>query len=348
MKIHELHYSNTNTYLIEGEKGKLLFDTGWAGTFPAFCRALGEMKIAAQDIDFILISHYHPDHMGIAQEIGDQGGVLLVPDVQEGFLHAADHVFEKEKNRAFIPVRDDRIRRITIDEGTAVLNEIGIGGRIIHTPGHSEDSISLFLDSGDLFVGDLNPLYELEAHKGTEIEESWNKLLALKPRRVHYGHAKTAVLENLKLVVPALEEMWFRESLMADEETMAYNHSWGGTIPFPREQWAEWYDRWIVAHDNKRFYRYLKAESGFVGEVAYHYDTEYDGFVADVIIFSKFRGKGYGAKGLEMLCAAAKENGISVLYDDIAIDNTAIGLFLKQGFYEEYRTNEKIVLKKEL
>ncbi|MCR5324060.1 MAG: MBL fold metallo-hydrolase [Lachnospiraceae bacterium] len=194
MIIHELHYSNTNTYLIEVEKGKLLFDTGWAGTFPAFCRALGEIKVAVQDIDLILISHYHPDHMGIAQEIADQGAALLVPDVQEKFVHAADNVFEKEKNRAFIPVRDDRIRRITLDESTDVLNETGIGGRIIHTPGHSEDSISLFLDSGELFVGDLNPLYELEAHKGTQIEESWKKLLILGPKKVYYGHAKTVMI----------------------------------------------------------------------------------------------------------------------------------------------------------
>ena len=152
----------------------------------------------------------------------------------------------------------------------------------------------------------------------------------------------------LELVVPTLEEMWFRESLMADEETMAYNHAWGGTIPFPKEKWKGWYDHWIVNHENKRYYRYLKDENGFVGEIAYHYDSEYDGYVADVIIFSKFRGKGYGSKGLEMLCAAAKENGINVLYDDIAIDNTAIKLFLKHGFYEDYRTEEKIVLKKEL
>ena len=83
-----------------------------------------------------------------------------------------------------------------------------------------------------------------------------------------------------------------------------------------------------------------------MGEIAYHYDPEYDAYVADVIVFSKYRGKGYGAKGLEMLCTAAKENGVSVLYDDIAIDNPAISIFLKQGFYEEFRTEEKIFLKK--
>ena len=150
----------------------------------------------------------------------------------------------------------------------------------------------------------------------------------------------------LELVVPKLEDMWFREILLADEETMAYNHAWGGTIPFPKERWQEWYDYWIINHENKRYYRYLKNENEFVGEISYHYDSKYDGYVADLIVFSKCRGKGYGTIGLEMLCAKAKENGVTILYDDIAIDNTAVILFFKQGFYEEYRTEEKIVLKK--
>ena len=49
-----------------------------------------------------------------------------------------------------------------------------------------------------------------------------------------------------------------------------------------------------------------------------------------------------------MLCSMAKNNGVSILYDDIAIDNPAIKLFLKHGFVEESRTEEKIILKKEL
>ena len=152
----------------------------------------------------------------------------------------------------------------------------------------------------------------------------------------------------LEVVTPTFADMWFRESLMADEETMSYNHTWGGTIPFPKEKWQNWYDYWIINHENQRYYRYLKAENRFVGEVAYHYDPEYEGYVANVIVLSRFRGKGYGAQGLELLCAAAKENGINALYDDIAIDNTAVRLYLKQGFYEVYRTDEKIVLKKDL
>jgi len=152
----------------------------------------------------------------------------------------------------------------------------------------------------------------------------------------------------LKAITPALEDMWFRESLMADEETMAYNHAWGGTIPFPKEDWEDWYDYWVVNHEGKRYYRYLQDGNGFVGEIAYHYDSEYDGYVANIIIHSKYRGQGYGAQGLTLLCEAAKAAGANAIYDDIAIDNTAIKLFLKQGFNECYRTEEIILLKKEL
>lgn len=194
--VEEIKYSNTNTYLIHGKKGDMLFDTGWAGTFGAFCKAFGEKELKLQSIKYLLISHFHPDHMGIAQEISDAAGaVIVVPDVQTDFIHSPDHIFEKEKNRDFIPIDDSRIKVISIEKSSRYLKELGISGEIIHTPGHSSDSISLWLDKERaLLVGDLNPLYELEAHKGTLIAESWEKLLKLKPDTVYYGHAKTAEL----------------------------------------------------------------------------------------------------------------------------------------------------------
>ncbi len=152
----------------------------------------------------------------------------------------------------------------------------------------------------------------------------------------------------LETVTPHLADLWFREKLLADEATMSYNHAWGGTIPFPREKWETWYDHWILHPGRLRYYRYLRNERGFVGEIAYHYDSGYDAYMADVIVFSAYRGNGYGARGLELLCTAAKENGISVLLDDIAVDNPAAALFLKQGFRETCRTNEKIMLRKDL
>lgn len=61
---------------------------------------------------------------------------------------------------------------------------------------------------------------------------------------------------------PRLEDLWFRQAMMTDPETMEYNRAWGGTIPFPCEKWAEWYDIW-VQNPNKRFYRQLNCQGWF-------------------------------------------------------------------------------------
>lgn len=153
----------------------------------------------------------------------------------------------------------------------------------------------------------------------------------------------------LTLYKPEYEDLWFRQKMLEDEETMSYNHAWGGTIPWPEEKWKDWYACWITNREDRRYYRYLKdGEGRFVGEIAYHFDPELRHQTASVIIYSLHRGNGYGAEALELLCAEAKRNGISVMYDDIAADNPAIRLFLKHGFTEEYRTEEKVILRREL
>ena len=154
----------------------------------------------------------------------------------------------------------------------------------------------------------------------------------------------------IELYTPSPEDLWFRQRFLGDEETMSYNHAWGGTIPFPEEEWGPWYDHWVAHPEGKRFYRYLldKDSNAFVGEIAFHFDPVRGLWLADVIVAAEYRGRGYGRQGLELLCRAAADEGIETLYDDIAIDNPGIALFLKAGFTEEYRTDEIIMLKKEL
>ena len=153
----------------------------------------------------------------------------------------------------------------------------------------------------------------------------------------------------LTLYTPKYEDLWFRQTMMADEDTMSYNHTWGGTIPFPKEEWQGWYEPWVVDPRDRRYYRYLKNEDDeFVGEIAYHLDDILKGYMVDVIIYSKFRGRGYGSEGLDILCEEAKKNGITFLFDDIAIDNPSIEMFLRHGFTEEARTEQVVLLKKVL
>lgn len=152
----------------------------------------------------------------------------------------------------------------------------------------------------------------------------------------------------LELYEPHMEDLWFKEKMLGDEQTMSYNHTYGGIIPFPQEEWADWHARWIINHDGKRFYRYIRDDGTFVGEAAYHFDEERQIYIADVIIYAPYRGMGYGRKGLLLLCEAAKENGLMEIYDDIAIVNSSVALFLKCGFVEVLRTSEFVLVKKEL
>ena len=149
---------------------------------------------------------------------------------------------------------------------------------------------------------------------------------------------------------PELEELSIRSRLLSDPETMQYNHAYGGTIDFPRERWADWYARWLEGRMGAHFYRYLcHEESGaFVGEAAYHYDGAFGEYLCDVLVSAQYRGRGFGRQGLELLCEAARENGIKRLADNIAVDNPAAELFQRCGFRERLRNGEYILMEKEL
>lgn len=60
---------------------------------------------------------------------------------------------------------------------------------IIHTPGHSPDSVSLVLDSGECFVGDLEPFEHLKAYEeNTALKRDWERILSFHPRQIFYAH----------------------------------------------------------------------------------------------------------------------------------------------------------------
>lgn len=120
---------------------------------------------------------------------------------------------------------------------------------------------------------------------------------------------------------------------------------WNTTTP-GEERWEDWYTKWMGGNKNY-FYRYLAEENGtFVGEAAYHYDDVRGIILCDVIVHAKYRGRGYGKQGLCLLCDAARANGLTELYDDIAVDNPAIKLFLNSGFLVERETEENITVKR--
>ena len=153
----------------------------------------------------------------------------------------------------------------------------------------------------------------------------------------------------VKLVKPKREELTFRQELLADEKTMSYNAKWGGTIDFLPERWGHWYEYW-VEHPDRRFYRYLYSmeDNAAVGEIAFHFDEEFQCYICNIIIRHCYRGRGFGRSGLLLLLDEAKRQGISAVCDNIARDNPAIRLFKQLGFIEKWRNEDFIMLEKTL
>ncbi len=186
----KLRYGNTNTFYIPGAGGGLLVDTDWAGTLPLFFKAIKTAGIEMKAITTLLVTHYHPDHMGLAGELQRLGVKLLVVDVQRLFVHASDEIFARDKHLSYRAVDESAATVISCAESRDVLKGLGIDGEILHTPSHSEDSVSLALDDESCLVGDLEPLAYLAGYEeNPALKSDWEQLMRRRPKRILYAHA---------------------------------------------------------------------------------------------------------------------------------------------------------------
>ena len=187
--ITKLKYGNTNTFLIRGERGNLLVDTDYAGTLPGFYRAIKGEGIRISDIDYVLATHYHPDHMGLISELMKQGVRLLLLDTQRPHVHFSDAIFARDKRLHYEPISAETATVLKSAESRAFLGRLGIHGEIVVTPSHSPDSVSLLLDSGECFVGDLEPMEYLDAYEEKEeLQRDWELILNHGPKVICYAH----------------------------------------------------------------------------------------------------------------------------------------------------------------
>ena len=184
----KLRYGNTNTFFVRGNKGGLLIDTDYAGTLPAFFKAIKNAGIRVTDIKYVLATHYHPDHIGLVGQLSEQGIKLLLVDTQKEAVHFSDKIFEKDK-LPYSVINESDALVISCEESRKLLSSLGISGEIIHTPSHSKDSISLILDDGSCFVGDLDPSEYLEAYENnTALKNDWNLIMSFNPKTVFFAH----------------------------------------------------------------------------------------------------------------------------------------------------------------
>lgn len=179
-------YRSTNYWVISAGKSRLLVDLGWAGMIGAMKANLARLGVPLAEIRYGFATHYHMDHAGHAQELKLAGMKLLVMESQlEWISRMKDHIKPRD-NYLDITLDDNVI--IEFSESRAFLKGMGIPGEIFPTPGHSPDSVSLLLDDGGAFTGDLTHPALATEETAEEVSASWRILLDRGAKRVYPAH----------------------------------------------------------------------------------------------------------------------------------------------------------------
>jgi len=191
-----LKYGNTNTFYVPGKPGGLLIDTDYAGTLQAFFRSLKMNHLELDDISYVLPTHCHPDHIGLIGELQHLGVKLLLIDKQLATVHFPDGIFRRDRHLRYVPIDEKQAAIISCGVSREFLRSIGIEGEIISTSSHSKDSISVILDCGDCFVGDLEPFEYLGGYENNlQLQKDWSLIMSRKPKRTFYAHANEKILD---------------------------------------------------------------------------------------------------------------------------------------------------------
>lgn len=184
LTIVNVGYRSTHYWVLSAGTSRLLVDIGWPGTLGTMKANLRRMGIPLHELRYALSTHYHIDHAGLAEEMKREGVPLLVLDIQAPAIPRMKAWTKLWDNYVEITGHGNVV--ITAEQSREVLDRIGIRGEILPTPGHSDHCVSLLLDDGSAFTGDL----PAEAHAaGNPIAlETWRRLRERGARRVYPAH----------------------------------------------------------------------------------------------------------------------------------------------------------------
>jgi len=222
MTIYPIPLGVGNTYIIQGE-GVVMIDGGGPKKAKAFIKAMKKTSIKPGDIKLLILTHGHWDHIGSAKDIKEiTGAKIAMHKRDKDWLEKSlkplppgvtlwGKIFAKIM-AMFMPlvhIPGTNVDIILGDEEFS-LTAFGIAGKIIPTPGHSPGSVSIVLDTGDAFVGDLamnafpmrlSPGLPIFAEDLQKVKDSWNLILGCGLKMIYPGHGSPFSSEIMRKVL---------------------------------------------------------------------------------------------------------------------------------------------------
>jgi glyoxylase-like metal-dependent hydrolase (beta-lactamase superfamily II) len=135
-KVYQITHRGVNIILI-AEEELTLIDTGFRGSSPRIISFIHSLGRSVEDVSLIIITHNHLDHAGGLAELKKLTKAKVA-------IHRAD-ISDEESQLPYRSIVDLQL------EGGEVLSPLG-GLRVIHTPGHTPGSISLFSPKKKLLI----------------------------------------------------------------------------------------------------------------------------------------------------------------------------------------------------
>lgn len=191
MNVVTLSYQSINCYLIPANDGWLMIDSGLPDTFSQILQLLNQNHIAVNEINYLIITHYHPGHAGLTQRLRDLGTNLIVHEYQLPHINKLNLQFKKNPKANFRDIVSGNYIVLNDDNSPEFFESIGIHGLMISTPGHSDDSISLIIDGCCAFTGDLPSISLLDEYNDLAIDDSWDIIKQHEVKTIYPGHGDT-------------------------------------------------------------------------------------------------------------------------------------------------------------
>ena len=183
-----------NCYSVNLDGRRLLIDTGTRGSSKKIIDYYRKNNLKPE---IVLITHYHPDHVGGLKSIRDEfGAKIYAPDAEIGVISGKERMTPAKSLASRLVSGFMKSEPV---EGLSRSSELSLEGlEVVETPGHTPGSTSYFFSKDNvLFVGDavvvssgklgLNKAFTLDMAKA---EESRKKILEHPSQIILSGHGE--------------------------------------------------------------------------------------------------------------------------------------------------------------
>jgi hydroxyacylglutathione hydrolase len=204
----------SNAYLVRGDTGFVLVDTGFRFDRS---RLEGELRAAGcgpGDLRLIVITHGDPDHSSNAAYVREAFGAKIAmhraeaPAVERGdmFLSRGTPPLSRRLLKPIAGLfRLRRRERFTPDlflEDGDRLDDYGLDATVLHVPGHSAGSIAVLTADGALFSGDFlenrtRPSLATLVDDAEALKASFERVRQLDVRIVYPGHGRPFTIDEM-------------------------------------------------------------------------------------------------------------------------------------------------------